>query len=150
MFALHWICALTLALVICLSAQPVKRNAGNYILDDLKELNETLQKIQCPDSIRLYSPSDIREDCMSSAVNCIISELSVLKDECGIKDNDNNEDEDAAAFDNLIYDLNQTLLKKWNIPAISSQDCSCEMYDEKDVIQFVDDIEKQVQLLNVM
>uniref|UniRef100_A0A671RPJ2 Interleukin n=1 Tax=Sinocyclocheilus anshuiensis TaxID=1608454 RepID=A0A671RPJ2_9TELE len=139
MFALHWICALTLALVSCLSAQPVKRDTE--LLDHISYLNTTILNATCPDDIRLYSPVDIRPDCMSSAWNCTINELFVLKYECSITKEDSTLEE---AIVNVIIGLR----KKRIIPPSSSPDCRCEKYKQTDVKQFLDNMKAQVERLN--
>ncbi|KAK2890784.1 hypothetical protein Q8A67_013427 [Cirrhinus molitorella] len=141
MFALQWICALALALVTCLSAQPVKREDNNYILIQIGYLEGIITK--CSNDIRLYSPSDIKPECMSSAMSCTISELAVLGQDCNI-----TKHEDMV---NLVFSLNGKLQKKWNKSAqISSSDCICEMYEQTDVKKFVHNIKSQVQQLNSM
>uniref|UniRef100_A0A673JE97 Interleukin n=1 Tax=Sinocyclocheilus rhinocerous TaxID=307959 RepID=A0A673JE97_9TELE len=139
MFALRWICALTLALVSCLSAQPVKRDTE--LLDHISYLNTTILNATCPDDIRLYSPVDIRPDCMSSAWNCTINELFVLKYECSITKEDSTLEE---AIVNVIIGLR----KKRKIPTSSSQACRCEKNKQTDVKQFLDNMKAQVERLN--
>ncbi|KAL1261601.1 hypothetical protein QQF64_006866 [Cirrhinus molitorella] len=142
MFALQWICALALALVTCLSAQPVKRGENAFILDHIGYLEGIITK--CSNNIRLYSPSDIKPECMSSAMTCTISELAVLGHDCNITKEEEMVD--------LVHLLNYTLREgKWkNSAQISSSDCTCEMYNQTDVKTFVANIRNQVQQLNSM
>lgn len=58
MFALHWICALTLALVSCLSSQPLKRDA-NEQLYHVSELKAAIENFECVSIISFKTPSDI-------------------------------------------------------------------------------------------
>uniref|UniRef100_A0A672NHU0 Interleukin n=1 Tax=Sinocyclocheilus grahami TaxID=75366 RepID=A0A672NHU0_SINGR len=139
MFALHWICALTL--VSCLRAQPVKRDTE--LLDHISYLNTTVLNAACPDDIRLYSPVDIRLDCMSSARNCIVHELFVLKYECSITTEDSTLEE---AIVNVIIGLRKN--GGIEIPTSSSPDCKCEKNKQTDVKKFLDNMKVQVEQLN--
>ncbi len=58
MFALHRICALTLVLVSCLSAKPVKRNADELLERHIPTL-KTIAKAGCVSIICFKTPSDI-------------------------------------------------------------------------------------------
>ncbi|ROL41097.1 hypothetical protein DPX16_2597 [Anabarilius grahami] len=135
MSALHWICALTLALVCSLSAQPVKRSiAGREqlkgVLADFK-----VNKAKCPDT-RLYSPTNIHQDCLSSALNCTIEELTVLGAECEVNQ------------DSRFKLIKNGLIRQWNITSNSTRDCRCELYEQTDVEQFLNNIKSLVQRLN--
>ncbi len=59
MFALHRICALTLVLVSCLSAKPVKRDADELLERHIPALNETIAEVGCVSIICFKIPSDI-------------------------------------------------------------------------------------------
>ncbi|KAG1934562.1 hypothetical protein F2P79_019792 [Pimephales promelas] len=142
MSALHWICALTLTLVYCLSAQPVKRSTTKEkeiptFLNNFREV----AKNKCPKDTRIYSPTDIRGDCLSSALNCTQLELNVLKEECNLtKDlNDLND----------WLNLNTGLDYAMSVIPESPSSCSCESYNETDVQQFLDALQTLVQRWSV-
>ncbi|KAK7137547.1 hypothetical protein R3I94_013258 [Phoxinus phoxinus] len=142
MSALHWICALTLALVCCLSAQPVKRHADEKSLERSlvkKEIFPRLDnftkftKNNCPDDTKMYTPTDIHKGCLSSALNCVKMELLVLKEECNL-----NED----IFDNLYTELDYAETET----SPSSSSCqACELYPEQDAQQFLKAIRDLVE-----
>ncbi|XP_067239505.1 interleukin-15-like [Chanodichthys erythropterus] len=134
--SLHWICALTLVLVCSLSAQPVKRSiAGRQLLKGALK-NFKISKTKCPET-RLYSPTDIHEDCLSSALNCTIDELQVLEVECDV-----TQDQQFTIIKNGL------IRQKWNITSNSTRDCRCELYKETDVEQFVNNMKSLVERLN--
>ncbi|XP_077103313.1 uncharacterized protein il2 [Siphateles boraxobius] len=144
MSALHWICALTLAMVCCLSAQPVKRQANEKTLPKL-EIFDLLQMFtkftteNCPDDTKIYSPTDIDQDCLSSALNCTIKELMVLKNECRINQDNGN---GFVLYSQLFSGLKNV---EQNTSPSSSSCNSCETSPEKDVQQFLKDIQILVE-----
>nr|QCE20958.1 interleukin-2 [Ctenopharyngodon idella] len=136
MSALNWICALTLALVCSLSAQPVKRSiiAQDMFKTAFKGFKDGISA-KCPKDTRLYSP-DIQEDCLSSALKCTIAELKVLEVECNVTENDD--------FMMIYEGLNK---EKWNTSSSSPRNCTCELYNQTHVKEFVENMERLVQLL---
>ncbi|XP_051506514.1 interleukin-15-like [Myxocyprinus asiaticus] len=84
--ALHWICALTLTLLCCLTAQPVRND------QELEGMIKTIDKLipqtgGCLDSeASYYTPTDVNDNFLVAALNCSIAELDVLYKEC--KDDD--------------------------------------------------------------
>uniref|UniRef100_A0A8C1ZGY0 Interleukin n=2 Tax=Cyprinus carpio TaxID=7962 RepID=A0A8C1ZGY0_CYPCA len=141
MFALHRICALTLALVICLNAQPVKRDADE-LLEHISFLKTFIGTAKCPDHIHLHSPFNIKKDCMSSARDCTIKMLYDLKSKCNITKNSTTDE----AINNVILELGT---EETN-PTSSSPDCKCEMYNKTGVDQFLKNMEVQAEQLNSM
>uniref|UniRef100_A0A8C2EW23 Interleukin n=2 Tax=Cyprinus carpio TaxID=7962 RepID=A0A8C2EW23_CYPCA len=127
MFALHRICALTLALVICLNAQPVKRDADE-LLEHISFLKTFIGTAKC--------------DCMSSARDCTIKMLYDLKSKCNITKNSTTDE----AINNVILELGT---EETN-PTSSSPDCKCEMYNKTGVDQFLKNMEVQAEQLNSM
>ncbi|KAK9963746.1 hypothetical protein ABG768_006912 [Culter alburnus] len=136
--ALHWICALTLVLVCSLSAQPVKRStAGQKLLEKAITNFTTVIQNKCPNDTRLYSPTDIHKDCLSSALNCTIDELKVLGVEC-----------EVTQDKNFTIIKNGLMRQKWNITSNTTRDCRCELYKQTDVEQFVNNMKSLVERLN--
>ncbi|CAM4618084.1 unnamed protein product [Leuciscus chuanchicus] len=114
MSTLLWMCALTLALVCCLGAQP-------------------------QNDMKIYSPDDLPQDCLSSALNCTVKGLELIEYECdltGEKENDLN------VFDKFYTGLDDA--EKKTSPSPSS--CKvCEMYPTKNVEEFLESIKSLVE-----
>ncbi|KAI7801504.1 uncharacterized protein LOC130563732 isoform X1 [Triplophysa rosa] len=116
MSSLPWICAVTLALLCCLTAQPLKPNS---LLIEIKNFSDTVENDTCWKDIvnpTFYAPVDVKKDCVHSALDCYIKEFHVLVEECQSESEQNIED----AADDLMTQL-EDLKKVRNICSAPTQ-----------------------------
>ncbi|XP_057205469.1 interleukin-21-like isoform X2 [Triplophysa rosa] len=141
MSSLPWICAVTLALLCCLTAQPLKPNS---LLIEIKNFSDTVENDTCWKDIvnpTFYAPVDVKKDCVHSALDCYIKEFHVLVEECQSESEQNIED----AADDLMTQLED--LKKSDT---SCTDFACEVFPQKPFKEFLNNMKTLLQQITAL
>ncbi|XP_076860645.1 uncharacterized protein LOC143513818 [Brachyhypopomus gauderio] len=86
MISLHWILALTLASLHCLTARHILTKQSNTFTHLKKEVNK-LSNLRCEPHQILYKYSDAPAGCEREALHCLHQQLNETANECFLRKN---------------------------------------------------------------
>ncbi|XP_068596748.1 uncharacterized protein il2 [Brachionichthys hirsutus] len=127
-----------LTLSLCLLAKPLP------IIDmDDSNIGLMREQVECPSDLTLYTPSNVKEQCITAALNCFVTELrGTAKDEC---EDPQKRINPAVKFLELLTEERSGNV---SIAPKNSDGCVCESWPPTPFSHFLEDMESFLQSQN--
>ncbi|XP_069572623.1 uncharacterized protein il2 [Brachyistius frenatus] len=113
-------CAVILS--ACLQARPMEYNVDGII--------RLIDEVTCLNNSIFYSPENVKEECITAALDCILRELNgTAKVEC---------DDPAEGIDDVLEILYLKIQKRNTTENVltNSEECACEIWPETPLNEF--------------
>uniref|UniRef100_A0A3Q3K1X0 Interleukin n=1 Tax=Monopterus albus TaxID=43700 RepID=A0A3Q3K1X0_MONAL len=118
----------------CLQAKPFMRNS------DIPNLKTD---VKCPSNSTFYAPTNVKEECIATALDCVVRELKgTVKLEC-----EDPKDYIDSEVDHWNYILDELKRNPVSISPLSSSECACEKWPETPFNEFLEKMESLLQLV---
>nr|ABS44960.1 interleukin-2 [Tetraodon nigroviridis] len=118
---------------VCLPA-----NSNPMPLLDDSDIGDMKKNVICEQDSKFYTPTNIKPECLTAALQCFKDELQTVKHEC----------KDPQNYINRTKGFLEHVISTMKNEEVNSNACSCESYSEEPFPEFLNAMETLVQRFN--